>query len=781
MKTISKEVFDKGFILTLVLSIFFLYFFFGKLTTDINHKYYGAGSDGLQAYYHTLYHVKHDSSYWHSSSVNYPYGEQVVFTGCQPLLTNTIKVISKVIDISDYTLGMINIIMLSSIIFSALFIYLIFKHFKVTTWFGAISAVGIAFMSPQIIRIGGHYSLAYQCAIPLFILLLLKFYSFPSFKKSTVIGLFVFFMAGTHLYFFSFFAIIALCFWTLILFQNNSITENKFAKRLKFCSVHGFIQLIIPFVLIQIIMISTNHIHDRTNHPWGFFTFVTNLAGVFYSNNKIYTPFLDSFIKPLYPPTTVEGNVYAGLFATTMIVLLIIIAVKQLVFFKLKKVLIPINQPFLTAMFWAGIFGLVISFGYPFSLKGKEWLLDYAGPLNQFRGISRFAWIFYYAINIVAIYKVDEWLKQTNKYIKTTLMLIPICMISIDAYSNCNGFQDLLNNKIPRLDDVANKLPEDQWLQQLNVSKYQAIIGLPTYHVGSENLWIAPETKMVEDIIVNCLKTGLSTTMVFSSRVSLSQTYKNAAMVKEPYRDLEIVNDFKNNKPFLVLVRENELNAEEKELLKLCTRIKDTPLFSVYELEVKALKNKADNLYEKTEERMKSSKLVRFGDFLTTDSVQRFIYNGFENENYPLSFIGHGAHQAILKDGTELFRGQFANYKDEEYLVSFWMENYTRDVYPRTWVFINYIDAQGTTYYTDAFNIHSFLKALDGNWGLIERKIKLRSKDESIAISAANYDLYTNKDSMIVDELMIRPISDTLYKPADGKYVFMNNRRYLKK
>ena len=181
-KRIKNVVFERGFLLTLSLSIFFLVWGYGKLLEYPNSKYFGANGDGLQAYYGAVYHVKHDPTYWRSQGMNYPYGEQVFFTGGQPLVANVIKLVSHVIDISDYTVAILNLIMLFSIVLSALCIYLIFKQLKLPWIYSAMVAVAIAFLSPQTERLGGHYSLTYQFAIPLFILALMKFYENPSTK-----------------------------------------------------------------------------------------------------------------------------------------------------------------------------------------------------------------------------------------------------------------------------------------------------------------------------------------------------------------------------------------------------------------------------------------------------------------------------------------------------------------------------------------------------------------------------------------------------------------------
>jgi hypothetical protein len=772
---------DRGLVLTILLTVFCMFFFLGKLLVHPNEIYFKASDDGIQAYYGALYHVKYDAAYWQFQGMNYPYGEQVFFTGCQPLIANAIKLISTVVDISNYTVGIINMIMLLSIALCPIFLYLIFKHLKLPPIFAAVAAVAITFLSPQFIRMGGHYSLTYQFAIPLFLLLLLKFYESPSIKKSVVISVLMFFMAGTQFYFFGFFAIISFAYWLFLFFQTNSLFTESYLEKIKFCAKHIFIQLILPFLLVQCLMLLGDSAQDRTQQPWGYLNYFTNLAGVFFPLDKPpYTDFLLKFIKPEYPPS-MEGYSYVGLVATLSFVLLILISVKQLLFLKFKKVFVPTSNSVLNVFFWASIIALLLAFAYPFRIQGHERWLSYAGPLKQLRAIGRFAWLFYYVINIIAFYKISQWVEDKKPVFKNVILFIALLIVSVDAYYTANDKQNLFNNKIAKLDDAKNSSPKNKWLTEINTNDYQAIIGLPDFHIGSENIWITSASEMMGDVFITSLQTGLPTTMVFLSRTSLGQTYKNIQMIKEPYRKLEIIKDFKNNKPFLVLAREAELNENEKNLLSKCKKIKSTPSFNVYELQVAALKSISDNLYTETVSQMNKQKTFLIDGFEYTDSVKTFIHQGFDEQLNQNSFVGTGCYEGKLKDYNFVFNDTLPNFKNEqEYTVSFWLDNYTEDMYPRTTCLMKGLDSAGS-YNTFEFPMWYGMKIIDGNRALIENKIKLRNKKDHLAITIWHYDIADNKKMFRLDELFIRPSKDTIYKVTEGQSIMCNNRIYLAK
>jgi hypothetical protein len=800
IKNVVRE--KKEFILMFLLALSCTIFFFGKELKNPNAVYFGPTDDGLQAYYGAIYHVKYDTSYWHMNGMNYPYGDQVFFTGCQPLVTNSIKLISKVIDISDYTVGIINIIMLFSVFFCALCLYWIFKHLKLPFLYSAIVAIGISFLSPQIFRLSCHYSLTYQFAIPLFLLLLLKFEEHPTLKKSFLISLLVFFMAGTQFYFLGFFSVLAAFYWAHSFFSKTINFGN-----VKFTGLHVFIQFVLPFLILQLLNHLTDSVQDRTAYPWGYLTYYANLAGVFYPTGKLYEPIFASFILPEYPPT-MEGNAYIGIVALLTFIALIIIYLKniftveiifnkgivtlltliKLILIYIKKVIFSIfrkrslitDNKVLTVSFWASIVALIISFGYPFRIKGYEYWLDYVGLFRQMRGIARFAWVFYYVINIIAFYKIYQWVSGKTPIFKNGILFLAVFLLCYDAFYRYD-MDTVLNNPIERLADKKNLLPENKWLNEVDINKYQAIITLPYFHVGSENFWMIHNAEIMGDVFITSLKTGLPTISSLMSRTSLSQTFNNIQMIIEPYRKLEILNDFKNKKPFLVLVREAELNADEKRLLSRCKKIKTSYLFNVYELPFEKFEHISDGLYDSTLTTLNKSNLYDIDGFKYSDSTKTFVYNNYYQDpgtKTPLKKKNY--FDCKTKEYNLIFYDTLPGFKEDnnEYTVSFWMHNFREDLYPRTaYVLEGISDSTGGSYNRIELGMNQQVRVIDGDSALIEGTIKIKYQKDRLAITVWNNDISPGK-TFRVDGLMIRPSDEKIYKVNGNHSIMYNNRIY---
>jgi len=250
LKNINARV--KGMILCLTLSISILYCFFGAILSNPNKYYFDKTGDGLLTYYYATYQLKYDSTYWHLHAANYPHGESVFFSSNQPVITAGLKFINNnLFKVEDFVPGILNVLMLFSFPLCALFIYLVLYEFKTPWLFAALCSVGIAFLSPQWIRITGHFPLSYAFAIPAFFYLLIKFDRNQKTGTSILIGVFVFIMAGLHIYYIGFFGAALLIYYLMDFFYR----PNKLMV-LKKNAVAFFIQLILPFLILH-----------ETHHP----------------------------------------------------------------------------------------------------------------------------------------------------------------------------------------------------------------------------------------------------------------------------------------------------------------------------------------------------------------------------------------------------------------------------------------------------------------------------------------------------------------------------------
>lgn len=760
---------NRGLLITSSLSILILCVFFGKALFHANSVYFGTAGDGMQIYYTSLYHVLHDDSYLFQACMNYPYGENVFFTACQPLLTGILKLFG----LGSITIGVTNLIMLFSIVLSAVFLYLIFEELEIHYLYAALSAIAIAFLSPQMMRLFAHYVLTYQFAIPAFFYGLLKFSKNPTYKKSLIISLLTFFMATTHLYFFGFFALLSVFYWA-VLFM---LQKEKF-KNVLFCIKHFSIQIILPYVLLQLIIYSVNNVNDRTSYPWGILIYKTNWTGVFYPFGRYYE-FIPKLLGIIPQEVNIdEGYEFVGLLATVAFIFIVLKFAYNILLLRIRNVFVLTGNLVLDIFIWCSIPALLYSFGYPFVFDHEDWL-NKIGILRQMRGIARFSWLFFYAMNIAGVYiifLVSQKIK--TKWLKHSILILMVIFLSADGYYSIGSYNRALSRRIVELNDRKNDYWRNKIFKTFDFEKYQAIMSLPFFHVGSENVGVEPKGKILIYSYIFSLKTGLPLICNTSSRASISQTFNSLALhwEKTTY-PLQIVKDFKNRKHILVIADPGNMSFAEADLLKYAKfESKYIKGLELYTLSIDSL------------EKLPKATLVNamaiaenckneFENNSSSDSIKRYVSKNFDELSSSSAKCGKGSFITVMNKYNDLYFDTLPNpLIGTNYSISFWMNNIKKDRYPRTTLAIEVVNKDGK--YIDGYYtaIKEKIKCVQGNWALIETEIALRESSDKIKATVFNFDL-TSKDTLEIDELLIRPISINVCQ-KNANFINVNNRFY---
>ena len=162
-------------ILVAILASIFIFLFYGKILLSPNNYLFSDSGDGIKNYYTYAYHIKHDSSYTELEGMNYPYGENYLYTDCHPVLANTFKALGQ---ISPFfvtnSIGILNFILILSIFLSFIVTYFLLLELRVRRWNAVLFSLGIVALAPQLFRLEGHLALSYSVAIPFSWLLTIK-------------------------------------------------------------------------------------------------------------------------------------------------------------------------------------------------------------------------------------------------------------------------------------------------------------------------------------------------------------------------------------------------------------------------------------------------------------------------------------------------------------------------------------------------------------------------------------------------------------------------------
>ena len=626
-----KLTLRQGFLITALLSIAVLSVFYGNLFGKLNEVCFAPGGDGMQSYVNMDYHIRYDTTYLRCNSMNYPYGEHVFFTNNQPLISNTIRFISRnITDVSDYTLGVLNFAMLLSLWLTPLFLYLILSGLGVGTLVSVLAAIGITYLTPQLDRFGGHFNLSYVVAIPLMIWLLMRFFRKPAWWITLAIFLTVIAGALTHFYLYGFFGVLILFFFASYLARND--TQLTRAMLL----LHFFVQLVLPFLILQAFYVS-DHVTDRPGYPWGFLYYRAYPQSVFLPLNFPYGQFLRHYVHT--EQIDWEGYAYSGFLAAAGLVIIGVFTLRKFLTGRFSVLLRVTPNRSLNIMFWAALATLIYSFGIPF-IFGLEQLADLIGPIRQMRGISRFSWLFYYIMNLIVVYGLWRF-RESRKSLATALLALALLILWTEAFFNVRHKGRWLENHIPELVDHKLTEPGNQWIHRAPLADYQAIIPLPYFHVGSENIWIDGGCDIVTRNFIALDRSGLPSVGVMLSRTSISQTIHNVAMMLEPSRSSIDMTRFHSEKPFLLMAMKcNRYNTAEQNLMAHARVIDSTDQFVLYKAPVGIFREIYDSLSRSVAADFHAGGLTRLGGVYSNDSVENFTMVQFDNLPSSAAYTG---------------------------------------------------------------------------------------------------------------------------------------------
>ncbi len=521
-----------------LMTILSLWYFQGLWVAP--NGFLGVNGDGYKNYATVEYHVKNDAQYHHFEGMNYPYGDHLAFADAQPILANGMKFFCRhIYDISSHSRAILHTFLLLSFWLCYLFIYLIFRQLGQKKDYASLAAMAITWLSPQLIRWEEHYALGYVFVIPMLLYMLLRYSENKAWKFSLFISIFTIFVAQIHLYYLAI-VILFLSFFHFFDFFKN--TTQKVSLLAHFC-----LQAILPacFVVFYWLKID-NTITDRPAVPGGFLTYRALWQGLFDAPNSLIFNILQW--KPPYIFAPMENIVYLGIAVLLTPFLFFRKIVDKINAIRERKIDQPSNHPW-TLFLWASLPLFLLSLGIPFVWSDWEKYLSLTGGLQQFRGVGRFAWVFFYVINIGTYVAVGNYFFDKKNIQKRYIPYILVGIACLDAaYLHRNPIvvlpPDFFKKDIQIFDNHKN----------IDWKKYQAILPLPYFHIGSEQFDISTEGFTLPYSFYFSIEKNLPSIASQGSRTSFEQSYQlqRFATTQNDYKPLYL-NDLPNQKSVLII------------------------------------------------------------------------------------------------------------------------------------------------------------------------------------------------------------------------------------
>ncbi len=720
-----------------------------------------SSGDGLKNYATAIYHIRYDSCAHHFQGMLYPYGDHVVFSDNQPILSNTLRWLEdRGFAVADRTIGIFNLAMLLSLLLSALLLFGIWRRLEVPPWIAAVAAAGVSFLSPQLLRFEGHYGLAHSFVLPALLYLMLQYEERPGLMTSLKIAAIVLISSQLHFYFFGITSFLLLA-WFLV----RTIRKPS-RKRLFFDLRHLLIQWILPLGFLMFWLYGHGQWPERPANPYGFLEYRAHWEGLLLP----YDLPLGEWISENWISVRqvgIEGYAYIGWLA---ILGLVGIGIGKLFKLRFSSSANRVHCRFLFHSGCAAFLLLLLSLGLPFIIPPLENLLPYTGPLRQFRGIGRFAWPFFYVVNICSVYFWYQLARsRPSRLFGIVAVLLLTGILASDVWQ-VRMAHPLHSRSLQNLKQQLG-LQEAAWLKYINPSDYQAILPIPFFHIGSENFWIEPKGQILEKTLIASLQSGLPTLAALMTRSPLDRSRK-ALQLALPHETMpSILNDLPSSKPLLLLVDKSLPSQQQAaHLLENARFLYENEAVQFFSFALddipKGLAKREQQVRALAHKRAVYPKQL----FYSTDSAASLMMGGFvhlQKGDRPIS----SPLSASAGDTLSLFRGPFDGLSASPQLLSFWYR-IRHDLSPLAQLQVELGGQQ------QRYAIQNYIKRIDHDWCLVEVPLQLDTAEGKLHIYLTSHPFA--RFDMTVGERLIRITTDSLFADFGNAY-FFNNRWFGRK
>ncbi|MFN0174167.1 MAG: hypothetical protein ACKVU0_05925 [Saprospiraceae bacterium] len=780
-----------GLVIVMFVAFLMIWANHGTWLRSPNEVMFAKSSDGLKNYMTTAWFVQHDSGYVHFGGMGYPFGDHVLFTDNQPILCVAIKWWSQhVFDVRGQTIGILHLFLVLSIVFGAGVIYLLFRKLHLPAWYAGIAALGIGFLSPQYNRFDGHFGLSHIWVLPMLLLLLCRYEELQSRRyKSLLIGILIWFSSQLHFYYLGVSAVF-LGFYTLFQILRDRSWRNFWTR-----SSHMIVMIVLPFAALNIWTHWSDYCPDRAAAPYGFTDYIGRWEGVFLPYNFFpMHQWINENITKIRG-LDFEAEAYVGLAAFVFTL--------WLIFKRRFRLFEPeweqaayhrVHKNYLLGICFAAFATLVFGFGFPFSIKGLEWMVNYLGPLRQFRGLGRFTWAFYYIINVLMFYilwnksqrmQMGEqwiaWLKSRSELVarhfpnvaKWGLVLTPLTVLCWEAFY----FQK--HKALPLMPSVAQHnavaASPDHWLNKVDFARFQAFMPLPYYHVGSENLWLEVYYPLFKKVQYTALQTGVPDMGVNLSRAAIGRMVKSMQFSLQACEPPELLSELPDNRPIALMIEMSKWEDVQKKyghLLDKATQVYQNPELKIMALIPDSVRawSQEQSLLVLAEERQATFNAGRG----FRSEKQPGWYTSINFDSITTSehiFQGKGSGYGNIGDTTWIWNNPMPK---GTYEFSIWTKvdedmGMTQDV-----KFLEKSRADGHQVYFRKETLRSEIKTIVNNWALYVLQFEVQEDQSALGIFLHKKDADA---PFWYDEGMIKDKNFNLYRQEPG-WVIRNNYWY---
>ncbi|MCB0669177.1 MAG: hypothetical protein KDC80_25315 [Saprospiraceae bacterium] len=617
-----------GILLIIILMMLLMWPGFGDVFVHPNGFLFAKDGDGLKNYFNLGYYLKYDEGL-RFTGVNYPYGENLLYTDTQPFYAFLLNLIDNHIwSIGQNSVAIINLSILLGMVLASVLLYLILIHFGLPARYSLIIAICITFLSPQWDRIHGHLSLSYAFVVPLVWYVMIRCQTSNTHRIPWCIALscITLFVGGLHLYYTIMTAGFILAYLLVLGIRAkrwNVLYGNKSNWGLLCAAV-------IPFFALWLLSNFSSQVSDRPGSPYGFYVYHANIPSIFLPHYAASSNFINKLFHPTF---NWEGRAFIG---TASLIFVLGYAISLFHKVKSRIPVLNLNRD-LSNYTYAALILLVFSMCIPF-----DWLRfipEWFSPLKQFRALGRLSWVFFYVINVISavyIYRIYQDLIQAklNLAWSHTFLIFFLLIWVFDAgsfYVNHGPVSITQNDKLENVNDEylsrfakAGVEPHD----------FQAIFALPLVSNRTDKMTFEGDLTGHNEAMKCAFHSGLPIVQSTASRPSLSQALSSIQMISSPMIRKVRLRDMDDRPLLLLHALGSKLNQGEQKLLQEGRLLWEDTYIQLLELPVSAFNDSLDVVNSRIDSMVdhNGSREVENGIYCDSACAGVF-FNSFENSN----------------------------------------------------------------------------------------------------------------------------------------------------
>jgi hypothetical protein len=298
-------------------------------------------------------------------------------------------------------------------------------------------------------------------------------------KKWGFISCFCIFISGfIHIYYVPMLAVLGVSFYgfrSILSFKRTIFIHS---------ALHIFFTVLSVFVCIKTIGLLDTYssIRPQSAEGYDWLNWKLRPENLFMRTSRFKVPFIYNYKKII----DAETNAYLGAFALYAAFLIP-------VYLYFKQKLNWTKNNFIIILSLSGLVLFSIALGEAIFITEKDIIFtNYLNPffylhkitdiVTHFRGLGRFGWVFFITFNVAMLFICDRLLDI--KRLKLIIAIL-VSFLAIDAYSTIRYYKNSTAG-------ISVFLPEQTQtvkyiLSDIDFKKYQCILYLPFFHVGSEN------------------------------------------------------------------------------------------------------------------------------------------------------------------------------------------------------------------------------------------------------------------------------------------------------